>query len=160
MKKHIAIFYGFCALLGLFGILLIQGCGETAGTGLSVSIPAVQINCTTARCRSNTNPKIFVYYTSSGCAISPEFGLTRSGSTSSINCTVGAGCQGIIAAWIDSTGSSSTTIPNGTYSVCGYVDYTRNNISHPTAGESLGTINSSTISNGTATQTITLWSDI
>ena len=100
-------------------MIFISGCGEPAASGVSVSLPAVYVNCTTSQCRVNAspNPIIIVVITTSGC-IAPTLGFTRSASTTSIACTAALGCYGQLTSWVDENGNSTTSIPSGSYSIC------------------------------------------
>ena len=48
--------------------IIAAACGEKAGTGSAVSIPSVQVDCTSSLCRRNLNPTVIVVFTSSGCS--------------------------------------------------------------------------------------------
>lgn len=139
---------------------ILMSCGEPAASGKSVSLPAVYVNCTTSQCRVNAvpNPFVRVIITTSGCT-APDFGSIRSASTYSISCTAASGCYGLISGWVDAAGSSASTIPSGTYSICGRIDYNRD---YPasTNGDSVGTLDNVAIATTTANQFVTIWSDL
>ena len=141
------------AVAGIF-----WGCAEVADTGVSVPIPRITMNCTTAQCRTNsTAPKINNVVTRSGC-VAPLFDAVISTSTQSYNCTSVIGCQGEFSGWINSQGTAVTKMPSGTYSICGCIDYDNNSTPFVNC-DSSGTKDGVAISTTTGLQSITSWVD-
>lgn len=146
--------------LGFVSSFVLSGCGEPAASGASVSIPSVYVNCTTAQCMTNAspNPIIIAIITTSGCT-APDFGYTRSASTTSISCSAALGCYGQVTGWVDANSNSTTTIPSGSYSICTRIDYNRD---YPasTTGDSTGVKDNVSIGSTTASQFVTTWTDL
>ncbi len=135
-----------------------SGCSEAAGSGVNVAIPRVLINCTTANCMTNaTAPRMNVIITSSGCT-SPFFGAVVSTSTRAINCNGTLGCQGEFSGWVDKSGSLASTLPAGTYSICGCIDYQASSTPFVKC-DSSGSKDNVSISSGTGLQSISSWHD-
>jgi hypothetical protein len=138
---------------------VLASCGEPAATGVTVSIPPVYVNCTTAHCMTNAtpNPIMTAVITTSGCT--STFGYSRASSTTSIACTATLGCYGQFTSWVDSNGATQTTIPSGSYSICVRIDYNRD---YPasTTGDTTGVKDNVVIGTPTANQFITNWTDL
>ena len=153
----------FALLTALASLSLIGvGCSETANTGETVDIPAINMSCTSADCQAyvGANPRMLAYITSSGC-VSPAVGTVRSSSTTTISCTFGVGCSGFFSTWIDTGASTTTTMPSGTYSICVIVDYDRGNVTGAAeSGDSSGELNSAAIGSGSGTQFVTSFTDV
>jgi hypothetical protein len=147
-------------LLSISFLMTSVGCSEPAASGASVSIPVVVVDCTTAQCRVNTtvNPIIIAIITTSGCS-APDFGFTRSASTSSLSCNGTTGCYGQMSGWVDSAGQTTSSIPSGTYSICVRIDYDRD---YPasTTGDSTGVKDNVAMGSTTANQFVTTWTDL
>lgn len=43
-----------------------------------------------------------------------------------LNCTVGSGCFGTASSWVDIQNNSVSQMAEGTYTVCGRIDYNNN----------------------------------
>lgn len=144
-------------LIVLLMAMTLVSCAESSGGGKSVSIPRVFVNCTTAQCRRNLNPRVIVIFTTSGCE-QMDFGATITGTAEDINCIVGVGCYGEIKTWVNSSSLTMTTIASGTYSLCGLIDYNRD---YPNqVGDSRGMLENIPVGEGTAAQTISSWIDL
>ena len=155
------------ALFGALACITLSSCTESSSTGAPVSIPRIFVNCRTANCQSISapNPKIFVYLSTSGC--DPQYiqyGTAVSSSTQAISCGASVGCYGEMTSWIDASKQIVTTIPSGTYSVCGIIDtYPYSYPASLHTGDSVGEISSVSIGRTagatSANQYITDWLD-
>ena len=137
---------------------VLSGCAEPAGSGVGVSIPIVNITCTTTRCKSGAPARAFLTYTTSGCT-APAFGEKVAGSTS-LSCNV-TGCSGSITSFSDSSGSSANTIPSGFYDICVTLDFNSNYIGSAVPGEdATGSRTSVSVSGATLSQSVTSFTDL
>lgn len=136
----------------------LSGCAEPAGSGATVTIPLVQMSCTTARCRSAVAARAYIVYTTSSCA-NPAFGATVAGSTT-LSCN-GSSCSGTVISFTNQAGSSANIMREGYYSVCVIVDFNSNYIGSAIAGEdSTGVLADTNITSGLTTKIVTVFSDI
>jgi hypothetical protein len=139
---------------------MLSGCAEPAGSGVSVTIPAVQITCATARCRAATTARAFLIYTTSGCGLNMRFGETVAGSNNSLACNSG-GCSGSINSFIDAAGASAATIREGFYAVCVVLDFNANYIGTALTGEdTTGALADSFVTTGSAQKSVSAFTDI
>ncbi len=147
------------ALVGaLAGSLMLSSCAEPAGSGISVTIPIVNISCVTTRCRAAATGRAFIVYTTSSCA-NPAFGETVAGSTT-LTCN-GTSCTGSVISFTNSAGLSTNTIRDGFYSVCVVVDFNGNYIGTPVSGQdTTGALADSLVTTGSSAKTVTAFSDI
>jgi hypothetical protein len=101
----------------------MSACSETAATGEPVAIPQVDVNCSFFECKRSPaeTPRINLIITTSGCS-APEFGATVASGTQSQICN-SSGCHTSLTSWVDVNGNPAATLPSGTYSVCGCVDF-------------------------------------
>jgi len=98
--------------------LIFWGCQE-AGTGEPVSMPQVQLRCTTGTCASTNGSRFFtVIITQAGCA-STEFSGLYSAS-GFVNCS-GGQCQATTTGWVDRSSNMVTTIPASNYDFCSVI---------------------------------------
>lgn len=143
----------------LFFLMSSAGCSQLAGSGQSVNIPSVSIECQSNECRtnSNRNPRISVEYTTSGCD-NPEFGSTVSSSTYDITCTA-QGCFGELDTWVNNSGSTQT-LPSDSYSICARIDFGTISYPLPTTGYTKGTLTEVFITDQSTQKRITDWEDL
>lgn len=148
---------GALTLTGVVFVLMSACAPGTGGTGEPVSIPQVVVNCTTAQCKTDSSPYVFVTFTQSGCD-NPGFAWQISGSTT-INCTATSGCYGSIPSWVeDGQGTVARTIPSGTYDICGWIDYNRSWPNYP-ENDTRGGLLGQAIVDGSGAKIITSWQD-
>lgn len=112
-------------LLGLASALLVVACSQSAGSGGPALIPQFVINCTTPLCNSNSSPIVHVLITPFKCDPLSD-NLAVASTSMVINCTMTAGCYGTTSAWVNDKGEAITTVTDGTYTVCGRIDYNHN----------------------------------
>lgn len=142
------------------GVLVVVSvsCAERAGSGNSVRIPSVRVECTTAGCRgTGALVNAFAVYTTSSCS-NPSFGETASGSAS-VFCS-SSGCTGIITIFVGSRGQPMTSIPDGTYAVCVTVDRDQNYSGTHQAGDSYGTLSTNLLIDATSSVTVSAFTDL
>lgn len=145
-------------VIGLGFLLILGACAEQAGSGRQVSVPSVTINCTASNCRTGGTARVYLTLTTSGCGDSNiNFGAAATAS-SVITCTVGTGCTGSVSNWSSSSGSS--TVGEGTYSICGTIDFNSSWVGTPEAGDARSTLDNVGIVTGTAAQTLSSWSNV
>ncbi len=109
-------------LFSLLALGLLAQCQQPTGTEAVVTIPQLQISCTASNCASSSsNPKLFVYITTSGC-LSIAYGQVATG-TGTISCSAGS-CTAASLTWVNAAGASTTQIASNTYDFCAIIDLT------------------------------------
>jgi hypothetical protein len=152
------------AFLILLGHLpLLVACAESSSSEVEVRIPRVFINCTTPHCKTTPLPafRVTAIFSTSGCQ-RYDFGATisgGSGETAALSCNPTSGCYGEVTSWIDATGRPVTTMPSGTYSICARIDFNGDYPAGP-AGDTLGSLDNVFVSDTTANQFLTTWTDL
>jgi len=109
--------------LGAWALGGLLSCAESSSGGAPTTIPQIVVNCTTNACSANSSPNIHVLITAYDCSSSE--GVAVASSSMSVSCTASAGCFATTSSWVNSSGAI-TTIPSGTYTICGRVDYNHN----------------------------------
>jgi hypothetical protein len=144
------------AVLTITSLFMVASCAEPANSGAPVAIPTVVVNCTSVDCRRNLPVKVYVYFTASSC--DPAFiDWATVSSSFALNCSGSTGCYGSPSSWVDARGAV-TTIPSGTYTLCGRVDYDND---YPTVTNNDSTANQDSVAVGVSTPptNLTTWTD-
>jgi hypothetical protein len=102
---------------------LLSSCAEQSSNGVSTPIPTVIVNCTSSACRQNaSNAVVTVLITQFDCdPANSQFGTVSS--SFRVNCTISGGCYGTATSWVTIQNTTASTISDGTYTVCGRIDY-------------------------------------
>ena len=146
------------AALLVVGHGILSGCAETAGSGLNVTIPIVEISCTTARCRGAGSADAYIVFTTSSCA-NAAFGETVAGSAT-ISCNA-FGCVGQVTNFTGTGGVSTAVIREGFYSICPTLDFNGNYVGDAVAGQdATGSFPNTFIDRNSATRNLTSFTDI
>ena len=164
MKKFLAKNFLDTTIFVVAALAALQACSGsgllpiTSGQGDSVAIPRVILNCQSAQCRTNVaSPMISVYITTSLCT-DAGFGKFRAASTRSISCTGVSGCYGEVNGWVGVDGSTTSTLPSGTFNVCACVNYTASGLPWDTCNTT-GEKDNITIDANTGLQSVITWTD-
>ena len=143
---------------GFLGLFLILGaCGERAGSGSASPIPQIVVNCKSASCkRMTTNAVATVLITHYDCnPNSFQFGLASSSFT--MSCDSALGCYGTAKSWVNLQNQNVTTIPEGSYTICGRIDFNNTPLSY--SDDSTAVAESTTISTKSQSPVVlTTWS--
>ncbi len=113
---------GYLAL-GALALSQLSSCAEPSSGGTPTTIPQIVVSCTTSACSANSSPNVHVLITPYDCSSSE--GVAVASTSMTVSCTVSAGCYATTSSWVNSSGTI-TTIPSGTYTVCGRIDYNHN----------------------------------
>jgi hypothetical protein len=143
--------------LGSLALGGLSSCAEPSSGGAPTTIPQIVVNCTSSACSTSSNPNIHILITAYDCSSSE--GVAVASSSMSISCTASAGCYGTTSSWVNSSGAI-TTIPSGTYTVCGRVDYNHNFASGVTTDDTTSVKLNVTISAASSGPiNLTTWND-
>ena len=150
----VGVLFGALSLSGF----LLAGCAESSGSGADVTIPIVDLTCSTARCKGVASARAYIVYTTSSCANS-AFGETVAGSTT-LSCNA-LGCSVQLTIFTATSGLSATTIQSGFYSVCVVLDYNGNYIGSAVSGEdTTGTLANSYVDRWVTSRSVSSFTDI
>lgn len=145
------------AIVALFSALVLSGCAEIAGNGQLVAVPLVSISCTTAYCKQNFPAKAYIVYTTSSCA-NAQFGESVAGSAT-LTCN-SSGCTGTISSFTSTSGSSTSSIAEGFYSICAVLDFNSDYIGTALIGDSTGVLSNTYVTTGTSARNVTSFVDM
>jgi membrane protein len=152
-------------MLAALALMSLSSCGQqNSSSSVEVAIPRIVIDCTSARCKSNSTSQLVVtvVFTTSGCDRSDFGGLISGGAgpgaNASVTCNATSGCFGQINTWVNSNGEPVSVVPSGIYSLCSRIDY---NGSYPIQdADTYGVLDNVQISSQGGTQYLRSWLDI
>lgn len=108
------------SVIGVFFLLCLTQCQTSVGSSTPVSIPTVQISCSSGNCASASGShSVLVYLTTSGCE-NISYGQVATGNARA-SCSSGT-CTASVSSWTNLNSTTITQVSSGVYDFCALID--------------------------------------